>query len=67
MCTRSQYIYIGMDEMRAVADYIVKRGRIPISELAAKSATLVDLEPKTAAVASVAGRPVIDFDTLVDN
>ena len=45
-----QYIYISTEEMRAVAEYIKKRGRIAIAELAAKSNTFIDLEAKATAV-----------------
>lgn len=44
-----QYIYISMEEMAAVADYIVSRGRVAISELAAKSGTFIALEVQNAA------------------
>ncbi len=49
-CARLQYIYISRQEMEAVAEYIKKRGRIAIGELAAKSNTFIDLEAKATAV-----------------
>ena len=45
-----QYIYISREEMEAVAEYIKRRGRIAIGELAAKSNIFVDLEAKAATV-----------------
>lgn len=50
---RLQYIYISRQEMEAVAEYIKKRGRIAIGELAAKSNTFIDLEAKATAVSSL--------------
>lgn len=52
-----------MEEMKAVADYMMKRGRVAIKELADKSSSLIDLEPKTAAAAAVPGK-TLDFDAL---
>lgn len=45
-----QFIYISKEEMEAVAEYIKRRGRIAISELAAKSNTFIDLEAKASTV-----------------
>ena len=42
----SQFIYISLEEMSAVADFINRRGRVSIAELAAKSNTFIDLEEK---------------------
>jgi hypothetical protein len=54
-----------MEEMQAVASYITSKGRVAISELAAKSDTFIDMEVK--ATAEVAGMPAgIDFDSLVE-
>ena len=41
-----QFIYVSKEELQAVADYIVARGRVSIAELAAKSNTFIDLEAK---------------------
>lgn len=46
MDDRGKYIYISREEMERVADFIRSTGRIAISELAAKSASLIDLEGK---------------------
>jgi flagellar biosynthesis GTPase FlhF len=43
MDDRGKYIYISREEMKAVANYIKRRGRIAISELAKESTELVDL------------------------
>jgi hypothetical protein len=60
-----QYIYITLEEMHAVAQHLTKQGRIRISELAAKSSSLIDLEPK--ATGSGEGkRPMLDFDALAE-
>lgn len=47
MDDRGKYIYISREEMERVAEFIRTNGRIAISELAAKSASLIDLEGKT--------------------
>uniref|UniRef100_A0A6M2EER8 DDRGK domain-containing protein 1 n=1 Tax=Populus davidiana TaxID=266767 RepID=A0A6M2EER8_9ROSI len=46
MDDRGKYIYISQEEMRAVADYIKRQGRVNISHLASKSNQFIDLEPK---------------------
>lgn len=48
-----QYIYISKEEMQAVAEYIKRRGRIAIGELAAKSNTFIDLEAKATTVSAL--------------
>ena len=47
-----QYIHISTDEMRAVAEFIRERGRVAISEIAAKSSAFIDLS----------GAPPADLD-----
>jgi len=64
MDERGKYIYISLEEMQAVANYIVTKGRVAISELAARSNTFIDLESK-GVEAAVAGRPAMDFDALL--
>ena len=49
MDDRGKFIYVSLDEMKAMADYITSRGRVPIVELASKSADLLDLEAKAGA------------------
>jgi hypothetical protein len=51
--------------MQAVADFMVKRGRVAIRELAERSSSIIDLELKAAAKTAVPGK-AMDFDTLVD-
>ncbi|KAJ8763618.1 hypothetical protein K2173_003090 [Erythroxylum novogranatense] len=46
MDDRGKYIYISLEEMKAVADYIKRLGRVSISHLASKSNQFIDLEPK---------------------
>lgn len=46
MDDRGKYIYISLEEMKAVADYIKREGRVSISHLASKSNQFIDLEPK---------------------
>ena len=46
----TQFIYISKEEMAAVADFIKRRGRVAISELAAKSNTFIDLEARASTV-----------------
>ena len=50
-----QYIYISMEEMAAVANYIRQKGRVAIGELAAKSNMFIDLEVKDVAAQSMEG------------
>ncbi|XP_077253969.1 DDRGK domain protein [Tasmannia lanceolata] len=47
MDDRGKYIYISIEEMKAVADYIKRQGRVSISHLASRSNQFIDLEPKT--------------------
>lgn len=61
MDDRGKYIYISRQEMEAVAEYIKKRGRIAIGELAAKSNTFIDLEARATAVPSQTV-PRLDLD-----
>lgn len=51
--------------MEAVARYINTKGRVAISELAAKSNTFIDLEAKANASAAAGPGPTIDFDDLL--
>ncbi|CAI0380036.1 unnamed protein product [Linum tenue] len=53
MDDRGKYIYISMEEMKAVADYIKREGRVSISHLASKSNQFIDLEPKAQFVEEV--------------
>lgn len=46
MDDRGKYIYLSQEEMKAVADYIKREGRVSISHLASKSNQFIDLEPK---------------------
>lgn len=46
MDDRGKFIYISPLEMRAVADYIKRTGRVSIAGLASKSNEFIDLEPK---------------------
>ena len=46
----TQFIYISKEEMAAVAEFVKRRGRVAISELAAKSNTFIDLEARASAV-----------------
>ena len=46
MDDRGKYIYISLEEMKAVADYIKHQGRVNISHLASMSNKFIDLEPK---------------------
>lgn len=46
MDDRGKYIYISPEEMKAVADYIKREGRVSIAHLASQSNQFIDLEPK---------------------
>ncbi|EPS60263.1 hypothetical protein M569_14542, partial [Genlisea aurea] len=47
MDDRGKYIYISLEEMKAVADYIRNQGRVSISHLASMSDQFIDLDPKS--------------------
>jgi len=64
MDERGKYIYITLDEMHAVAKHLTKKGRVTISELAAQSSSLIDLEPRTVGTEGAGKRPMLDFDAL---
>ncbi|XP_022734911.1 DDRGK domain-containing protein 1 [Durio zibethinus] len=53
MDDRGKYIYISLEEMQAVADYIKRQGRVSISHLASKSNQFIDLEPKVQSVEEI--------------
>ena len=63
----AQYIYITLDEMQAVAKHLTKRGRMTISELAAQSASLIDLEPREVESVDAGKRPMLDFEALAED
>ncbi|KAF5836645.1 DDRGK domain-containing protein [Dunaliella salina] len=64
MDERGKYIYITLGEMHAVARHLIKKGRVTISELAAQSSSLIDLEPRTVGTEGAGKRPMLDFDAL---
>ncbi|KAL3687871.1 hypothetical protein R1sor_014180 [Riccia sorocarpa] len=49
MDDRGKFIYISPEEMRAVAEYIKRLGRVSIAHLASKSNEFIDLESKNVA------------------
>ncbi|CAA2960399.1 DDRGK domain-containing 1 [Olea europaea subsp. europaea] len=53
MDDRGKYIYISLEEMKAVADYIKHKGRVSISHLASKSNQFIDLESKAQLVEDI--------------
>lgn len=59
MDDRGKYIYISGDEMKAVADYIKREGRVSISHLASKSNQFIDLEPKAQFVEDIGSAEVL--------
>ncbi|KAK4439835.1 DDRGK domain-containing protein 1 [Sesamum alatum] len=61
MDDRGKYIYISLEEMKAVADYIKREGRVNISHLASKSNQFIDLEPKAQLVEDVSSVEDITF------
>ncbi|CAL1542276.1 unnamed protein product [Lymnaea stagnalis] len=48
---RGKFIYITMEELEAVARYIRQSGRVSISDLAASSNRLINLDPETSSIA----------------
>lgn len=69
MDERGKFIYISIEEMQAVADYVRRKGRVAIAELAGRSNDLIDLNPRAAEAAAGGGGaavgPAIDFDALL--
>ncbi|XP_051134682.1 DDRGK domain-containing protein 1 [Andrographis paniculata] len=61
MDDRGKYIYISLEEMRAVADYIRREGRVSISHLASKSNQFIDLEPKAPVVEDITSIEDVTF------
>lgn len=59
MDDRGKFIYVSREEMAAVADFIRKRGRVAIGELAAKSASFIDLESKEGVLAGAAAQDLL--------
>jgi len=53
--------------MQAVAKHLTKRGRMTISELAAQSASLIDLEPREVESVDAGKRPMLDFEALAED
>nr|XP_056711585.1 DDRGK domain-containing protein 1 [Euleptes europaea] len=47
---RGKFIYITPEEMTAVAEFIRRRGRVSITELAQQSNSLINLEPEARAI-----------------
>lgn len=63
MDERGKFIYISEEEMKAVADFIARKGRVSIAELAETSRSLIKFpDPAAAAAAAGKGLPEIDFD-----
>ncbi|XP_042025642.1 DDRGK domain-containing protein 1-like [Salvia splendens] len=61
MDDRGKYIYISLEEMKAVADYIKREGRVSISHLASKSNQFIDLEPKAEVAEDISSIEEITF------
>lgn len=62
MDDRGKYIYISLEEMKAVADYIRREGRVSISHLASKSNQFIDLEPKAPVVEDISSIEDVTFN-----
>jgi len=43
---RGKFIYISMEELQAVADFVKSRGRVSIRELARVSNSLININPE---------------------
>lgn len=63
MDDRGKFIYISLEEMAAVAQFMTARGRVSIAELAAKSNTFIDLDSK---VVERSGEQPLDLDLDLD-
>ena len=46
---RGKFIYVSDDEMKAVAKFIARKGRVRIAALAQESNKLIDLQPRATA------------------
>ena len=53
-----KYIYISLEEMKAVVDYIKREGRVSISHLASKSKQFIDLEPKAELAEDISAKEI---------
>lgn len=62
MDDRGKYIYISLEEMKAVADYIKREGRVSISHLASMSNQFIDLEPKSQSIEDITSIEEVTFD-----
>lgn len=52
MDDRGKFIYISLEEMQAVADYLQTKGRVSIADLAKKSNEFIDLSASQTEVAA---------------
>lgn len=62
MDDRGKYIYISLEEMKAVADYIKREGRVSISHLASMSNQFIDLETKSQSIEDITSTEEVTFD-----
>lgn len=62
MDDRGKYIYISLEEMKAVADYIKREGRVSISHLASMSNQFIDLEPKSQSIEDITSTEEVTCD-----
>ncbi|KAH9492972.1 hypothetical protein Btru_024013 [Bulinus truncatus] len=58
---RGKFIYITMEELEAVARYIRQNGRVSISDLAASSNRLINLDPDTSSIALKMAAEVVNM------
>ncbi|GBF89247.1 DDRGK domain-containing protein [Raphidocelis subcapitata] len=65
MDERGKFIHISAEEMAAVAEFVRKRGRVAIAELAARSGEFIDLEPHAATTAAGGAGADLDFDAVL--
>ncbi|KZV20950.1 DDRGK domain-containing protein 1 [Dorcoceras hygrometricum] len=61
MDDRGKYIYISLDEMKAVADYIKREGRVSIAHLASMSNQFIGLEPKSQSIEDISSIEDVTF------
>ncbi|KAL2629794.1 hypothetical protein R1flu_014480 [Riccia fluitans] len=65
MDDRGKFIYISPEEMRAVAEYIKRLGRVSIAHLASKSNEFIDLESKNVLPADAKEAEAEEADPLL--
>eukprot|EP00301_Raphidiophrys_heterophryoidea_P026615 c9232_g1_i1.p1 GENE.c9232_g1_i1~~c9232_g1_i1.p1 ORF type:complete len:330 (-),score=121.52 c9232_g1_i1:355-1344(-) len=67
MDDKGKFIFISEQEMKQVADFIRKRGRVSLTDIAQESNRLIDLEQKTLATDKTPEINLDDLDAVVED